>query len=125
MALFGNKKEEKKEADVSAVKSVQSNQSQVLSKEDVAHVLLSPRITEKATDVQERGVYVFDVARNSNKNQIKKAVQQLYKVEPRKVRVVALPYKSVRHARTGKMGVKGGGKKAYVYLKEGDSISVI
>jgi hypothetical protein len=32
--------------------------------------------------------------------------------------------KSVRHARTGKTGMKGGGKKAYVYLKSSDSINI-
>ena len=34
-----------------------------------------------------------------------------------------MPRKKVMHR--GKIGMKGGGKKAYVYLKEGDSIEIV
>jgi len=56
--------------------------------------------------------------------QIIEAVRELYKVTPRMVRVVTIPAKLKRNARTGKPGVKHGGKKAYVFLKKGDTIAI-
>jgi ribosomal protein L23 len=142
MALFGRKKkEEKVEVADTKVKATATPAQAKSTKqkiapsaagkvgggvqENIASVLVSPRITEKATEKNEQGVYVFDVTPNSNKKQIEKAVRALYKVEPRKIRIVRIPHKKVRNARTGMIGVKGGGKKAYIYLKEGDTISVM
>ena len=70
------------------------------------------------------GIYAFDVANVSNKREVLQAVRELYKVTPIKVRVVTIPSKIKRSARTGKSGVRGGGKKAYVYLKKGDTITL-
>jgi len=92
---------------------------------DLGRILRHPRITERAVIGHEKGVYVFDVAPDANKKQIEAAVRALYKVEPRKVNIVTLPYKRKRNARTGQYGMAGGGKKAYVYLKEGETISVM
>ena len=91
---------------------------------DVAHVLRNPRVTEKATMHSAEGVYVFDVATRSNKREIAAAIQKAYNVKPRKVAIVTIHSKNVRNMRTGKTGVKQGGKKAYVYLKKGDSITL-
>jgi ribosomal protein L23 len=44
----------------------------------------------------------------------------IYKVNPVKIAVVTINSKSVISRRNGKKGTKGGGKKAYVYLKKGD-----
>ena len=93
-------------------------------KSDVSHVLHSPRITEKASMHMEGSCYVFDVATNANKKQIAAAVQEVYKVKPRKVAIVHIRSKTVRNMRTGQRGVKGGGKKAYVYLKQGETITL-
>lgn len=93
-------------------------------KQDLSHVLLSPRITEKATMHAADGVYVFDVATSANKKQIMSAVNATYSVKPRMVRIVNIRAKVVRNMRTGKSGVKQGGKKAYVYLKKGETISL-
>ena len=48
-------------------------------------ILISPRITEKGSWVAEQNVYVFDVAKDANKNEIAKAVLAVYKVMPIKV----------------------------------------
>lgn len=93
--------------------------------EDISRVLLQPRITEKATIGIERGAYVFNVAPESNKKQIAQAVERVYNVTPVKIRVTNIPSKNVRSQRTGVKGVKSGGKKAYVYLKKGDTISIM
>lgn len=90
----------------------------------LAHILRKPRITEKATTYMEVGTYVFNVAPRSTKQDIEKAVFAVYKVKPRMVRVVTVPSKTKRSSRTGKTGVKHGGKKAYVYLKKGETITI-
>ena len=70
------------------------------------------------------GVYTFDIAQSATKRDVMQAIQALYKVKPRKVAVVPVPSKMRRSVRTGKSGVKRGGKKAYVYLKTGDTITL-
>lgn len=90
-----------------------------------ATVLLRPRLTEKAVDAMGRNVYIFDVTPRANKVQVKAAIKEVYKVEPVKIAITITPTKVKRSARTGKMGTKSGGKKAIVYLKPGESISVM
>ena len=72
----------------------------------------------------EIGSYVFNVANGVSKREIMQAVKALYGVNPRMVRVVSVPKKIKRNMRTGKTGIRGGGKKAYVYLKKGDTINL-
>lgn len=93
---------------------------------DIASVLLHPRVTEKATMEAEKGVYVFDVSPRANKKDIKEAVERLYKVSPRRIHIVRIPIKNVR-VRDGRnlFGRKKGGKKAYIYVKKGDSIDIV
>lgn len=122
MALFGKKKntEEKKAApanvDALALRSLGGGR-------DISTILRHARITEKASMHQGLGVYTFDIARSASKRDVMQAVRALYKVTPRMVRVVSIPTKSRRNARTGKLGMTGGGKKAYVYLKKGETIT--
>src|SRR3989344_4374539 len=91
----------------------------------VADVLKNPRITEKATMHSDAGVYTFDVTAGATKRDIMKAVRALYSVSPRKVAIVSVPKKWKRNMRTGKRGQQGGGKKAYVYLKKGETITIV
>lgn len=90
----------------------------------LSHVLRNPRITEKATMHSAESVYTFDVSESATKQQIAEAVRKLYSVSPRMVRVLSIPRKEIRNVRTGKRGVKGGGKKAYIYLKKGETITI-
>ncbi|HVZ75954.1 MAG TPA: 50S ribosomal protein L23 [Candidatus Paceibacterota bacterium] len=89
-----------------------------------AHIITSPRITEKGAYLAEKGVYVFNVSKTTNKHEIAAAIQSIYKVTPRQVRVVAIPRKSVQTRGTNRWGTTRGGKKAYVYLKSGDTIEL-
>ena len=86
-------------------------------------ILLNPRITEKASDMAERNVYVFDVSPRANKVLVKEAIKSIYNVDAVKVNITKVPSKTVFSR--GRKGVKTGGKKAIVFLKEGDSIEVI
>lgn len=117
MALFSKKDTKKDEAK----KAVTASTSVV---RDLTHVLQHARITEKATMHGEQGVYTFNVSPRTTKSEIKQAVFSLYKVTPRLVRILKVPTKVRRNARTGKVGVTSGGKKAYVYLKKGETITL-
>lgn len=118
MALFGTKKTKKEAPKTRAPRSAGEGKAAAL-----AEVLARPRITEKATDVAERHVYVFDVSPRANKPLVKEAVEHFFQVTPRKVSVLSVPKK--RKTRRGIAGASGGGKKAYVYLHKGDKIELI
>ena len=81
------------------------------------------RITEKGSLKAEQNVYTFDVAPNANKTEIKKAIFSLYKVRPLRVNILPVPKRRIAYK--GRRAVKGGGKKAFVYLKKGDKIEFI
>jgi large subunit ribosomal protein L23 len=91
--------------------------------ERVAQVILRPRITEKSSYITEDNAYTFDVKPSANKSEVKKAIQEIYSVTPRKVRIITIPRKiiTVRN----KPGMKSGGKKAVVYLNDGDRIEFV
>lgn len=115
MALFSRNKKAKTTASTSVSKPVVR---------DLAQVLRNPRITEKAADATARRVYVFDVACGASKTEIVAAIRAVYKVVPAKVRTAPVPTKDVRNARTGVRGTTARAKKAYVYLKEGETITL-
>ncbi|MBX4200383.1 50S ribosomal protein L23 [Candidatus Parcubacteria bacterium] len=87
-------------------------------------VLLGARMTEKAALMAEKShIYVFNVLPTATKKGVSVSIKNQYKVTPKSVHLARVPKKPVFIR--GKWGVKGGGKKAYVYLKEGDKIDVI
>ena len=86
-------------------------------------ILISPQITEKATDLAQKNQYVFKVFPKVNKTEIKKAIEDLYKVEVSDVKIINVPKK---RRRSGKIsGWKKGYKKAIVKIKEGQKIEVL
>ncbi len=88
-------------------------------------ILLSPRITEKGAYLGDLGVYVFQVAEHANKKEIAQAIHTIFKVMPRKIRVARIPRKQAITRGTNRTGMTAGGKKAYVYLKKGDTIEIV
>lgn len=128
MALFGKKEKKEKEnasVEVETSETRTTSQGARVGKGHSYEVILHPRLTEKATGVAEDGnVYTFDVDTRATKSQISKAVKDLYKVDAVKVRTSAVPKKDAS-VRGFNQGLKGGGKKAYVYLKKGDSIEFV
>lgn len=87
------------------------------------NVIKKPHLTEKATLLSEKNVYVFQVEKTANKTEVKKEIERIYKVKPVKVNIAVTGDEKVFVR--GRKGTKRGIKKAYVYLKEGDKISVI
>ena len=94
-------------------------------KKPSSQVLLAPRITEKGAYLTAAGVYVFNVARDANKIQIADAIRETFKVSPRKVTVVNVPRKETTTRGTNRKGMTRAGKKAYVFLKKGDTIELV
>jgi large subunit ribosomal protein L23 len=127
MALFSKKtpSSAKASADKEAKKDVAAKTSTSnVSGGDLSHILRHARITEKASQHMEQSVYVFDVENRATKTEIRAAVRKLYSVTPAKVRIASIPVKTKRNSRTGKTGSTKGGKKAYVYLKKGETINL-
>jgi len=93
------------------------------SRRSLSDVLIRPRITEKGTIVSAHRAYAFNVAPWANKYEIAAAVRAAYKVTPAKVTVARIPAKA-RFVR-GRWGRKVGGKKAYVFLKQGEKIEFV
>jgi len=95
-----------------------------MSNERLYKVLLSPRMTEKTTMLAESSnQYVFKVTRDSNKTEIKKAVEKLFEVSVESVRIVNVKGKS----KTFKLrsGKRNDWKKAYVRVQEGQVIDFL
>ncbi len=86
-------------------------------------IIKNPRITEKASFQAGQNVYTFDIAKSANKTEIKKAIFALYKVRPARINILNISRKKIMSR--GQVGTKGGGRKAYVYLKEGDKIEFV
>jgi large subunit ribosomal protein L23 len=90
---------------------------------DAHEVIIRPVVTEASAMLQEeRQTYTFIVAKDSNKIEIRNAVQQLFGVTVEDVRTANYPGKVRRVGRS--IGRKPGYKKALVKLVEGDSIDV-
>ncbi len=87
-------------------------------------VLLAPRVTEKTARIgDESNQYVFKVAPDANKAEIKAAVEALFEVKVEAVRVVVVKGKS----KTFKMrpGKRSNWKKAYVRVQEGQTLDFL
>lgn len=92
-------------------------------KDGKAHEILSaPWFSEKALLATEQGVYTFAVPTSANKHQIAKAVTEVYKVTPKKIRIVNLPAPRVSLRTRRGVALRARRRKAYVYLKKGDTI---
>ena len=85
-------------------------------------VILSPVITEKATRLSESNQVVFRVTHGATKPQIKKAIEDLFKVKVKAVNTVRT--KGTVKAWRGKRYEKSETKKAIVTLVEGYQIDV-
>ncbi len=85
-------------------------------------VIRKPVITEKSTMASENGAVVFEVAIDSNKPQIKEAVEALFGVKVKAVNTTVTKGKVNRFR--GQLGRRKDVKKAYVTLEEGNTIDV-
>ena len=84
-------------------------------------VLVRPIVSEKTSRLEKEHQYAFVVAARANKVEIKKAVEKHYRVHVTKVNIVNVFGKHVRSGRT--MGKRNDWRKAYVTVKEGETIT--
>ncbi len=149
MALFGNKKKEettpkkapKKETKVAvkseeavsmkdlytengskSVKTVDNKTKKASTSANVNSILIRPLVTEKATNLNSTGKYVFVVSLKANKIEIAKAVESIYGVKPLQVNLSNVKGKRVARGRI--RGQRSNWRKAIVTLPAGKSIKI-
>lgn len=87
--------------------------------------LVRPVISEKSTMLSEQGKYVFEVAPEANKIQVKQAVEQAFasrKIQVRSVTMMHVPGKMRRLGRHS--GMTRAWKKAIVTLVPGQTLDL-
>jgi len=85
-------------------------------------IILKPIVTEKATRLSEFNKVVFAVSEESNKIEIKKAVEKIFSVKVNSVNVIKVKGKTKRFK--GILGKRNNLKKAIVTLKKGQNIDL-
>ena len=90
---------------------------------EVYRILKEPHISEKATKLFDEGKYTFRVFSWANKTEIKKAVEDLYGVRVKDVKIINIKSKS--RTLRGLKGKKRGYKKAIVILEKGEKIEIM
>ena len=125
MALFGSKKDKKEESTTPVAAPKKVGPTPLATDRNLAAVIVGPRITEKSVGMSEQNVYTFVVKSSATKFQVRDAVKALYDVTPVKVNIVNKKAAKRVKGFSGKMVHDKGMKKAYVYLKKGDTINLV
>jgi len=95
--------------------------SQVIRHDQIRTVIIAPHVSEKTTDLsQKHGQIAFKVRPDSNKKQIKKAVEQMFSVKVASLKTISV--KGKKKKRGLKVGTTKDWKKAYITLAEGQNI---
>ncbi len=81
-----------------------------------------PIVTEKSTVLAEQNKYVFAVNPTANKNNISKAIAEIFSVKVEKVNIVNLKGKTKRFK--GRLGRRVDLKKAIVTLEKDQTIDL-
>lgn len=87
-------------------------------------IIRNVRITEKATGLAEKRQYVFVVDLKATKQEIRHAVQSIFKKDVESVNTLRVRGKKKRE-RSPALGRRPNWKKAIVTLKEGQSLELI
>ena len=91
---------------------------------NVYEVIRAPRVSEKTARLQEvSNQYVFEIAKEATKADVKAAVEQIFEVNVKAVNVVNV--KGKNKSFKFRQGKRGDWRKAYVKLAEGQSIDVM
>ena len=84
--------------------------------------ILSPLLTEKSTNLSEQNKIVFKVHKNANKQNLKRNIEKIFKVNVTKINIIN---KQTRIKLTrGKKVKVSGFKKVIVTLKKGQTIDL-
>ena len=86
------------------------------------NLIKKPVITEKSTANAQFNKYVFEVRNDANKINIKKTIEEIYKVKVQKLN--SLNVKSKPKVFKGQRGTRSELKRIIVTLKEGNTIDM-
>jgi len=84
--------------------------------------IITPLVTEKATNLSEQNKIVFKVPKNSNKKNLKSNIEKIFKVNVTKINIINKRNR-IKLTRGKKVKVSGF-KKAIITLKKGQSIDL-
>ena len=84
------------------------------------NTIVSPVITEKATKISENNQFVFKVKIDSNKKEIKEAVEKLFKVKVNSIKTIKT--KGKNKVFKGTKGRRSDYKKAVICLNKGENL---
>lgn len=87
-------------------------------------ILLKAHISEKSMKLAGRGEYTFEVARGANKEQVKKAVEEKFKVNVLKVAIINIKGEVRPQKRVRKFYRTAGFKKAIVKIAKDQKIAI-
>ena len=93
-----------------------------MSKIHLYDKILSPIVTEKSTNLSEYNKIVFKVPHNSNKTNLKKNIEKIFKLNVTKINIVNKQSR-IKLTRGKKVKIQGY-KKAIITLKKGQSIDL-
>ena len=88
----------------------------------MSQLILTPRISEKAIGLAEKGTYVFEVPTSANKIAVAGAVESQFKVKVESVNIIIHKGKLKRFKRV--LGRQNDTKKAVVRLAKGETIAL-
>lgn len=91
---------------------------------DISDVLISPVVSEKSYALSEKGSYIFNVASDATKPEVRKAVERMFSVKVVRVNTLNRKGKKKRNARTNVTGRKPDRKRAIVTLAADDKIDL-
>lgn len=106
--------------DLNRLRAKKSLKVSALKQHDAHYILVKPLLSEKAYGLSTKGIYVFKVHNKANKNDVKKAFQELYNKIPVAVNIANMPTKH-RFNRV----VKTAYKKAMITLTPGETIELV
>ena len=92
----------------------------IISEERAFSIIKKPITTEKSTNLQQFNQYTFAVSKDSSSNEIKQAIEKIFKVKVTKINTSISRGKMKSFK--GSFGFRKDTKKAIVTLKEGNTI---
>ncbi len=91
---------------------------------DASKILLRPVVSEKSYGLMDTGAYVFVVAPDATKIEVRQAVEHAFSVDVVKVNTLNRKGKVRRNRKTGTKGHRPDTKRAVVTLAPGHSIDL-
>ena len=105
-----------------ATKKITTEKKEEVATVETGKLIIAPRVTEKASMQSSANAYTFVVTKNATKHAILAEFKKEYKVTPKAINITNMPRQNTFIR--GKVGTKAGLKKAIVFLKKGDTITL-